>query len=136
MSGWRKKRKDPLGKKIASRMAAALRKKLINEGIHDSGCSLKIYRRECFEGISLYGEMHRFIPAILKIKGFKIGEIVVNHRPRTRGTTKYNWRRGVKGGIDMISVWFWHKYAVRPLHLLGGMGFLRYSRELQSRSWA
>ena len=57
----------------------------MKDGIHDSGCSLKIYRRECFEGISLYGEMHRFIPALLKIKGFTTGEIVVNYRPRTVG---------------------------------------------------
>ena len=66
--------------------------------------------------------MHRFIPAILKIKGFKIGELEVNHRPRTKGKTKYNWRRTFKGFIDMISVWFWNKFAVRPLHLLGGIG--------------
>ena len=93
-----------------------------DSGIHDSGCSLKVYRRACFEGISLYGEMHRFIPAVLKIKGFRIGELEVNHRPRRAGTTKYTWKRGIKGLIDMVSVWFWHKYAVRPLHLLGGLG--------------
>jgi hypothetical protein len=66
--------------------------------------------------------MHRFIPAILKIKGFKIGEIPVSHRPRITGETKYNWKRTVKGFVDIISVWFWNKYAVRPLHLLGGGG--------------
>jgi len=68
--------------------------------------------------------MHRFIPAFLKIKGFTIGEIPVNHRPRTWGRTKYNLKRTVKGFLDMISVWFWNKYAVRPLHLLGGGGLL------------
>ena len=95
-----------------------------NDGIHDSGCSLKVYRRECFEGVNLYGEQHRFIPAILKIKGFSVGEIVVNHRPRTAGKTKYNWKRTIKGFVDMVSIWFWEKFASRPLHLLGGLGFI------------
>ena len=122
--GWRKKRKDSFFKKFVSRGANVLRSILIHDEIHDSGCSLKIYKKECFEQISLYGEMHRFIPAILKIKGFNIGEIEVNHRPRTKGITKYNWRRTFKGFVDMISVWFWNKYAVKPLHLLGGMGLL------------
>ena len=71
--------------------------------------------------------MHRFIPAILKIKGFKVGEIVVNHRARVAGVTKYNWRRTIKGFIDMIAVWFWNKYAMRPLHLLGGIGLMLIS---------
>ncbi|MEZ4887186.1 MAG: glycosyltransferase family 2 protein [Chitinophagales bacterium] len=124
VSGWRKNRKDTFMKRFVSRGANFLRKVLINDGIHDSGCSLKIYKRECFEGVSLYGEMHRFIPALLKIKGFKIGEVVVNHRARTAGVTKYNWRRTVKGFIDMIAVWFWNKYAMRPLHLLGGIGLI------------
>ena len=85
---------------------------------------MKVYRSECFNGVNLYGEQHRFIPAILQIKGFKVGEIVVNHRARMSGKTKYNWKRTVKGFVDMISVWFWHKYASRPLHLLGGLGSL------------
>ncbi|MFP4067269.1 MAG: glycosyltransferase family 2 protein [Spirochaetaceae bacterium] len=126
VSGWRRKRRDPLGKRIASRAAHALRRMLISDGIHDSGCTLKAYRAECFRGIHLYGEMHRFIPAVLKIKGFSIGEIEVNHRPRRAGRTNYSWKRGIKGGIDMISVWFWNKYAVRPLHLLGGLGVLSF----------
>ena len=123
VSGWRKNRKDKFMKKFVSRGANFLRKMLINDGIHDSGCSLKIFKRECFENLSLYGEMHRFIPALLKIKGFKVGEIIVNHRARTAGITKYSWNRTVKGFIDMVSVWFWNKYSVRPLHLLGGIGF-------------
>lgn len=122
VSGWRRKRKDGLLKRFVSRIANLLRAIIIHDGINDSGCSLKIYKKECFEQISLYGEMHRFIPAILKIKGFKIGELEVNHRPRIKGKTKYNWRRTFKGFIDMISVWFWNKFAVRPLHLLGGIG--------------
>lgn len=124
VSGWRRNRKDTLGKRFISRGANALRYLLVHDGIHDSGCSLKIYRRECFKGINLYGEQHRFIPAILQIKGFKVGEMVVNHRPRTSGRTKYNWHRTIKGFVDMISIWFWNKYASRPLHILGALGVL------------
>ena len=126
VSGWRKNRKDSYIKRIASKAAKYLRRFIIHDGLQDSGCTLKIYKAECFNGINLFGEMHRFIPAVLKIKGFRIGEVEVNHRPRTAGKTKYNWKRGVKGIIDMISVWFWYKYAVRPLHLLGGLGILSF----------
>ena len=122
VSGWRKNRRDKFSKKIASRGADWLRKLLINDQIHDSGCTFKVYKKECFVKVNLYGEMHRFIPAILAIKGFKIGELTVNHRPRMGGRTKYNWQRLIKGLIDLISIWFWSKYAVRPLHLLGGLG--------------
>ncbi len=122
VSGWRRDRKDNFLKRFVSRSANFLRKLIINDGIHDSGCSLKIYRRSCFENLSLHGEMHRFIPALLKIKGYKVGEIVVNHRPRSAGQTKYTWSRTFKGFIDMLTVWFWKKYATRPLHFLGGVG--------------
>ncbi len=124
VSGWRKNRKDTFMKRFVSRGANFLRYLLVHDGIHDSGCSLKVYKRECFKSVNLYCEQHRFIPAILKIKGFKIGEVVVNHRARTSGYTKYNWKRTIKGFVDMISVWFWNKFATRPLHLLGGMGLL------------
>ena len=122
VSGWRKNRKDTFMKRFTSRGANFLRHLIVHDGIHDSGCSLKVYRKECFAGINLYGEQHRFIPAILKIKGFTIGEVVVHHRARTAGKTKYNWKRTIKGFVDMISVWFWNKFASRPLHLLGGVG--------------
>ncbi|MEI6529363.1 MAG: glycosyltransferase family 2 protein [Candidatus Falkowbacteria bacterium] len=124
VSGWRKNRKDTFFKKLSSKCAAYIRKRLINDGIHDSGCSLKVYKKECFINVTLFGEMHRFIPAILKIKGFKVGELVVNHRPRKTGKTKYNWRRGVKGILDMFAVWFWKKYSNRPLHLFGSLGLI------------
>lgn len=126
VSGWRKNRKDSFMKKASSRAANYLRGFIIKDELHDSGCSLKVYRKDCFMGISLFGEMHRFIPAVLKIKGYRIGELEVNHRHRYAGQTKYGWKRGVKGIIDMVSVWFWHKYAVRPLHLLGGLGVLSF----------
>ena len=124
VSGWRVKRKDSLSKRFISRGANFLRKILLNDTIHDSGCSLKIYRRECFNNVRLYGEMHRFIPALLQMKGFSVGEIPVNHRPRHAGLTKYNYRRTVKGFADMMLLWFWRSYAIQPIHLLGGLGCL------------
>lgn len=124
VSGWRKNRKDTVMKKFTSRVANFLRGIIVKDHIHDSGCSLKIYKKECFDHINLYGEMHRFIPALLKIKGFEVGEVVVNHRPRTAGVTKYNWKRTVKGFVDMISLWFWSKYSVSPLHILGAGGMI------------
>jgi hypothetical protein len=107
-----------------SRVANALRTVLVEDGIHDSGCTLKIYRKECFENISLYGEMHRFIPALLKMRGFQVGEIAVNHRARNAGKSKYNMKRTLKGFADMIIIWYWNRYAVRPFHFLGTLGIL------------
>ncbi len=124
VSGWRYKRRDPFIKKIISRGADILRGLLIKDKIHDSGCTLKAYRKECFDDLDLYGEMHRFIPAILKWKGFKVGEVKVEHRERKFGKTKYNLRRIVKGFLDMWMVWFWRKFSARPLHLFGSFGIL------------
>lgn len=127
VSGWRHKRQDPWSKKIPSRLANLLRKVLIHDDIHDSGCSLKAYRRECFKDIDLFGEMHRFIPAILQLEGFRVTEVKVSHHPRKHGVTKYNWKRGMKGFVDMLSIWFWRKYSNRPLHLFGGAGVVLFA---------
>jgi glycosyltransferase involved in cell wall biosynthesis len=135
VSGWRKNRKDSFMKKFISRGANLLRTIIVRDDIHDSGCSLKVYKKECFDNFNLYGEMHRFIPALLKTKGFSIGEVIVDHRPRTAGITKYNWHRTIKGFIDMLSLWFWNKYAVRPLHLLGGFGILMMFFSAVSGLW-
>ncbi|MFH1324022.1 MAG: glycosyltransferase family 2 protein [Nanoarchaeota archaeon] len=124
VSGWRFKRKDPLSKRLFSRIANSLRKAITKEKIHDSGCSLKAYKKECLNGLSLYGEMHRFIPAILSWKGFKIGEVKVNHRKRKYGKTKYGIKRLVKGFLDLMVLKFWMQYSARPIHLFGGMGIL------------
>jgi glycosyltransferase involved in cell wall biosynthesis len=122
VSGWRHQRKDKLMKKLASRLANIVRGILIQDQIHDSGCSLKAYRRECFDGVDLFGEMHRFIPAVLMLDGFTVTEVKVSHYPRIHGVTKYNWKRGVKGIVDMVSLWFWRKYASRPIHIFGTAG--------------
>lgn len=122
--GWRKNRKDPLFKHLISRGANFLRSIIINDKIHDSGCTLKAFKRECFTTLDLYGEIHRFIPALLELQGFKITEIVVNHKERIYGSSKYNSRRIMKGFLDILLVKFWMKYVTRPMHLFGELGLL------------
>ena len=123
VSGWRQNRKG-LDKRFFSRGANILRKILIQDGIHDSGCSLKAYRKECFDDVDLFGEMHRFIPAILQMQGYRVTEVPVQDHPRIHGVTKYNWKRAMKGFVDMLTIWFWRRYSNRPVHLLGGSGLL------------
>lgn len=122
--GWRWKRKDRPMKKFLSRGANFLRRVLVSDRVQDSGCTLRAFRRYCFDDIDLHGELHRFIPAILSWKGFTISEVKVNHRQRLSGKTKYSWKRVPKGFLDLLGVWFWRKYANRPLHLFGGIGLL------------
>lgn len=132
VSGWRKNRKDSVTKRFISRGAHIFRRFLLKDHIHDSGCSLKIYKKACFDGLSLYGEMHRFIPALLMGSGYRVGEMVVNHRPRYKGVSKYNWKRTVKGIVDMMAIAFWHRFSSRPLHFLGGLGLFMVALGLSS----
>ena len=120
--GWRHKRKDDFTKRFVSKGARFLRSFLVSDGVHDSGCTLRACHKECFEDLDLYGEMHRMIPSLLKWRGFRMTEIKVNHRPRQKGRTKYNWKRTIKGFLDMLEIWFWRKYESRPLHLFGAAG--------------
>ena len=122
--GWRHQRKDIFLKRFISGGAAFLRRFFVDDGVHDAGCTLRIYRKECFEDLDLYGELHRMIPSLLKWRGFKVAEIKTNHRPRFSGKTKYNWHRIMNGFLDMIYVWFWRKYSSRPLHLFGALGII------------
>jgi glycosyltransferase involved in cell wall biosynthesis len=122
--GWRHKRKDSISKKLFSLFANGLRRRLTGAVIHDSGCSLRAYRKECLKNLELYGEMHRYIPAILSWRGYRIGEVRTNHRPRAHGKTKYGYQRLIKGFLDLILILFWQKYSMRPIHLLGGSGLL------------
>jgi len=124
VSGWRKYRRDTFFKRFISRGANVLRKIIFKDKIHDSGCGLKIYKRECLEGLNLYGEMHRFIFALLLIRGFKVGETIVNHRPRKYGQTKYNIGRIYRSFLDMILVKFYMQYSATPMHLFGGIGLM------------
>ncbi|TGC10616.1 glycosyltransferase family 2 protein [Methanolobus halotolerans] len=120
--GWRFNRKDAGSKKLFSKFANFLRNKLTSEQIHDSGSTFRIYKKECTRDLELYGELHRYIPAMLSWKGYRIGEIKTNHRERLHGKTKYNCKRLIKGFLDLIVITFWQKYSLRPIHIFGGIG--------------
>lgn len=122
ISGWRKDRKDKNVLKIGSKIGNWIRKKVTGEKIHDHGCSLKVYRKEALEDLELYGEMHRYITALLTWKGFRVGEMVVKHRARKYGTTKYTIRKKLKGFLDLLIVKFWIQYSARPMHFFGAIG--------------
>ncbi len=122
VSGWRYDRKDPVFKKSFSKVSNYMHRKLTGLDIHDSGCSLKAYAKESIRDIKLYGEMHRFIPALIASKGFKVGEVKVKHNPRKYGKTKYGFKRLIHGFLDLIYIHFWIKYSDMPLHFFGYMG--------------
>ena len=122
--GWRADRKDSVSKKYISKIANVVRRNITSEFIHDSGCTFRAYKNECVKGLELYGETHRYIPAMLLWKGYRIGEVKVKHHSRTYGVTKYNWRRIIKGFLDLIVISFWQKYSVRPIHVFGGLGMM------------
>ncbi|MEK6917110.1 MAG: glycosyltransferase family 2 protein [Nanoarchaeota archaeon] len=124
VSGWRYKRKDNFSKRIFSSFSRLLRRLIIKDDIHDSGCSLKAYKKDCLEGLDMQGEMHRYIAQLLILKGYKVGEMKVNHLARKKGKTKYGLLRLPKGFLDLIVVAFWQRYASRPIHLFGGAGIL------------
>ncbi len=127
VSGWRFKREDSLfSKKIPSAFSNWLARKLTGLAIHDSGCTLKAYRKEAINNMKIYGEMHRYIPAILNSRGYKISEVKVTHRPRKFGKTKYNFTRLLKGFLDLIYIKFWSGYSTKPLHFFGLLGFFQY----------
>lgn len=103
--GHRINRKDPISKKITSRIANAIRSRLCQDNVHDTGCSLKVYRKACLEQIKMYHGMHRFLPALFSIEGLRVKEVGVNHRERTKGTTKYNFfNRSFNTISDMLAV--------------------------------
>lgn len=122
ISGWRKNRKDKSMLKVGSRIGNWVRRKVTGEKIHDQGCSLKVYRKEALQDLELYGEMHRYITALLSWKGFRVGEMVVRHHARKHGTTNYTIRKKLKGFLDLLIVKFWIQYSARPMHLFGAIG--------------
>jgi glycosyltransferase involved in cell wall biosynthesis len=123
VSGWRKNRHDTLlTRKIPSRIANRLVARISGVPLHDFGCTMKAYRRRVLEGVRLYGEMHRFIPIFASWQGARVGELVVNHRPRTQGKTKYGLGRTFNVVLDLILIRFFQRYAQRPIHLFGRIG--------------
>ncbi|KPJ61942.1 MAG: glycosyl transferase family 2 [Deltaproteobacteria bacterium DG_8] len=122
VSGWKFKRKDPFFKKIASRLFNSVTSFYTGVKIHDFNCGLKCYRREVIEEIELYGELHRYIPAIANWKGFKVGEEKVNHQPRVHGKSKFGSERYLRGLFDLLTVIMLTKYPQKPLHFFGLLG--------------
>lgn len=122
VSGWRQKRKDDPLVMIGSKIGNWLHRKVTGEKIHDHGCSLKVYRREALQDLELYGEMHRYITALLSWKGYKVGEEKVQHHSRERGRTKYSIKKKLKGFLDLLIVKFWIQYSARPMHFFGMIG--------------
>jgi glycosyltransferase involved in cell wall biosynthesis len=120
--GWRRRRHDPLSKRVPSFFANRLISWATGVRLHDYGCSLKAMRGEVARGIRLYGEMHRFIPAVASWMGVSLAEVPVNHRPRTRGRSKYGLGRTVRVLLDLFTVRFLHSYGTRPAHLFGLIG--------------
>ncbi len=123
VSGWRKQRQDAfITRKVPSWLANRLVAKLSGVPLHDFGCTLKAYRRQVLEGVRLYGEMHRFIPIFAAWQGGRVIELVVNHRPRTSGRTKYGLGRTFNVVLDLILIRFLQRYSQRPLHFFGRFG--------------
>jgi glycosyltransferase involved in cell wall biosynthesis len=120
--GWRKERRDPIGKRLPSFLANRLISWSTGVKLHDYGCSLKAMRSEVVKGLRLYGEMHRFIPAVASWMGVSVAELKVNHRPRTRGRSKYGISRTLRVVLDLFTVKFLLAYGTRPAHLFGLMG--------------
>jgi len=122
VSGWKKKRHDPWHKVGPSRVFNLMVSKLTGVRLHDHNCGFKCYRRGVVEEIQLYGELHRFVPVLAAARGWRVGEVVVNHREREYGKSKYGAKRIIKGFLDLLTVHLVTGYGNRPQHLLGSLG--------------
>jgi hypothetical protein len=120
--GWRRERKDTLSRRLPSSLANRLISAVTGVQLHDYGCSLKVFRAEVIKPLKLYGEMHRFLPAIASEQGVAIKEVVVNHRPRKYGESKYGMSRTVRVILDLLTVKFLLSYSTRPLQIFGVIG--------------
>jgi len=123
VSGWKKVRHDPIGKTLPSKIFNWFTRKLTGVNLHDFNCGFKCYRREVIEAIQVYGEMHRFVPALAAEYRFRVAEIVVQHHPRRAGKSKYGIERFTRGAADLITILFLTRYFRRPAHLFGAAGF-------------
>lgn len=125
VSGWRRERKDPfLTRRLPSRAANRIISCVTGVRLHDYGCTLKLYRAEFLKGLRIYGEMHRFIPAFAAFMGARIDEMPVNHRPRTKGRSKYGLMRTFKVVLDLLTVKFMDEYITKPNYVFGGGGLV------------
>ena len=127
VSGWKKERHDPVGKRWPSKFFNATARVVSGIKLHDFNCGLKAYRRKVVKSIEVYGEMHRYIPILAKQAGFKrIGEKVVVHRARKYGVSKFGWERMIKGYLDLLSVMFMSKFGRSPMYFFGSLGTLMF----------
>jgi len=127
VSGWKRKRHDPLEKRLPSKLFNAVASSMSGIRLHDFNCGLKAYRQPVVKAVEVYGEMHRWIPVLAKWAGFtKIGEKVVEHRARQYGHSKYGWERYINGFLDLLSVYFVGKFGKRPMHFFGTLGVLSF----------
>ena len=126
VSGWKRVRHDPWDKVVSSRIFNWLTRRTTGIKLHDINCGLKCYRKEVLREVHLYGGMHRFVPVLAASRGFRIDEIVISHRPRRHGASKYGSKRILKGLLDLITVLFLTGYGRRPQHLLGGIGLVAF----------
>ena len=127
VSGWKKKRYDPLSKTIPTKLFNATARKVTGIYLHDFNCGLKAYRLEVVKAIEVYGDMHRYMPYLAKNAGYtRIGEKVVQHQARKYGTTKFGLDRFVNGYLDLMTLWFFSKFAVKPMHFFGLLGSLMF----------
>lgn len=125
VSGWRKKRKDhSIKRNLPSKIANKLIRKITGVNLHDYGCSLKAYRKEALEELRIYGELHRFIPAIAAQYGATVGELEVSHKAREFGKSKYGIDRTIRVALDIIQVYFFQKFLHRPMHFFGYAGLI------------
>ena len=122
VSGWKSNRRDPLRRRVLSRIFNAVTGWISGVHLHDMNCGLKAYRSEVVRGLRLYGELHRFIPVLAQNRGFRVAELPVNHRPREHGRSRYGLERYLRGFLDLLTVSFLGRYRNRPLHLFGGVG--------------
>jgi glycosyltransferase involved in cell wall biosynthesis len=127
VSGWKKVRHDPWHKVLPSRFFNAIVSVLTGCHLHDHNCGFKAYRRAVIDEVEIYGELHRFIPVLAHARGFRVGELIVNHRPRRFGRSKYGLSRLVKGFLDVLTVRFLTVFGQRPLHVLGGIGLVLFA---------
>ena len=124
VSGWKARRRDPLSRRLLSRLFNSVTSRFSGVRLHDMNCGLKAYRAEVVRGLRLYGELHRFIPVLAHYRGFRIAELPVNHRPREHGRSRYGIERYLRGFLDLLTVSFIGRYRHRPLHLFGGLGLI------------
>jgi glycosyltransferase involved in cell wall biosynthesis len=124
VSGWKRDRQDPFGKRAASRVFNGVTSRMSGVDLHDLNCGFKAYRAEVVESLALTGDQYRYIPVLAAAEGFRVSELPVNHRPRVHGRSKYGLERYLRGFLDLLTILFIGRFRQRPMHLFGGAGML------------